>query len=373
MAFVLFATFAGLVFLAVGIVGRRAKGIPRCRGCNADVRAVAWDATPRCPGCNADLSRGGSVRLEGGRQRRRDLVAAVVCGALALGVAGLDQWLLAQRVTWRELWPARFDLESARSLNPGGESWAATRSLERRLRAGWLSPAHQEAWLAHLLGPNTNAAASSGGAPPPFGGNTGAGGATQGALFELARSADLRSSWPSLISSGPPLLIGSWAGRPTHTGPHAILTASVSITPPPVVPAWIIPRDLSLDGARLPTSLVASEGGTPWARTNPGLLARVSVPHTPTPAPHAYVVRAWLILAPVRTQHEAEALFGDALRELEAEGVESERDLSDRFGIPVRVVPVETRLRFEVRPESPGEIVPLSNEAPHGEDGKAGG
>jgi hypothetical protein len=377
MAFVLFATFAGLVLLAVGIVGRRAKGIPLCRACNADVRDAAWDASPRCPRCNADLSRGGSVRLEGKRQRRRELIAAAVCAALAIGVAGTDLWLGAKGLRWRDLRPASLELRAARSAN-APVAWDATRSLERRLGAAWLSPDHQEAWLQQLLAPGPLAqgpatAAASDGTWPSVGTPTASGacgGPTQGPAFELARSPDTRPSWGSLVASGPITLTVQFDGWPRALGDEARLVATAVCSPPAAVPAWILPRDVALDGNAVAATMSVTQASatSAAAATRPGLTARVRTASALPPQRHAFVVRAWLVFAPLRSQLEVETLLGDAIRELEASGVTGERDLSDRFGIPVRVVPIEGTARFETAAEYPGEILPPDPGGSAGDD-----
>lgn len=126
-----------LALAVVWLIGRRSRGMPRCRRCGADARGRIWATPVACSNCAAPLDRPGAVVARGRIRRRRWLIAALGMTALAAGTALADRLVIARAGRWDAfLIPAFVDitlLEHSPSRAEGAVDRLWLRTITERL------------------------------------------------------------------------------------------------------------------------------------------------------------------------------------------------------------------------------------------------
>ncbi|MFO0827322.1 MAG: hypothetical protein U0572_04160 [Phycisphaerales bacterium] len=318
-AFLVFAIFVGAVFLALGVVGRTARGNPSCRRCGRDARPVAWDEPPRCAGCGADLSRADSVRLAGRRRRWPELAVALCIGCALLGVYGLDTWLAKRKLQWRDLRPAALELAEIRNL--GSDSLGASLSLARRLQADRLSDAQVLDWAVSAITlPATN---------EPW-------------YTQLMAHGAVGSLWPQLLDVGTVTWSPAVARGPGDK-PDTRVWPAVTTSVAAKLPVVTFVTRATLNGEEMPIALP----GGPWAP--------LTIPPDIEGA-GAIEVEGLCVVSAISEP----ALIASVLASIE---IHDDTDLSDRFGMPFRVIPFRGTTSIGVSP-SPGATTKGAPNAP---------
>jgi len=126
----------GLLLLWRGLWPRRKGDAPHCRKCDYNLTALESD---NCPECGSPMTPHLVVR--GPRRKRPGLiVTGCLCLLPALFVAGGSM----TRVDWYRHMPAGWVISNLQSTSPA-TSLRAWKELDRRIKAGELSPRHQSA------------------------------------------------------------------------------------------------------------------------------------------------------------------------------------------------------------------------------------
>lgn len=133
--------FCGVVAIAAALIGQASLRRPRCRRCDADIRAHAWEADPRCA-CGARLNEHGAVRFAGRERSRSAAIAGTLMLAASVAVTGWQLSLRSRGLTWRELLPSSWEVANLRN---GREVNEALRSLMRRCDVRSIEPADRAA------------------------------------------------------------------------------------------------------------------------------------------------------------------------------------------------------------------------------------